>query len=333
MKAAWYTRQGPAHEVLQVGEQPEPHASAGEVRVKLHASGVNPADIYRRAGPNFQMEGPLVIPDSDGAGIVDEVGAGVPSTLLGQRVWLYNGQRNGRVLGTAAEYIALDADLVRELPPGASFIEGACLGIPAMTAHCAVARGAELAGRAVFVSGGAGAVGHYAVQWAKRCGARVVATVSSAEKAAHARVGGADLAVNYRSDDVAAALREFTGGKGLALAVDVDFGANVAMLVPQMAMNGAIAYYATRGNLKPVLAADEFMRRNLSLYGMVLNGAPLALRRRAQDDIVRWLREGERQGGMQHTVSAVFPLARTADAHLAVEAGGKRGTVVVECTK
>lgn len=328
MKAVWYTRQGPAHAVLQFGDQPEPHAGAGEVRVKLHASGINPADVYRRAGQNFPLESALVIPNSDGSGIVDEVGAGAPRALLGQRVWLYNGQRNGRVLGTAAEYIALDADLVRELPQGASFNDGACLGIPAMTAYCAVARGGELKGRAVFVSGGAGAVGHYAVQWAKRFGARVVTTVSSDEKAARAMAAGADLTVNYRTGDVGAALREFSGGKGLAHAVDLDFGVNVAILVPQMAANGSIAYYATKGNPRPVFPADDFMRRNLTLYGMVLNGAPLELRRRAQNDIVRWLQEG----GMKHTVSAVFPLARTADAHQAVEAGGKRGTVVVACS-
>jgi NADPH2:quinone reductase len=340
MKAVWYTRQGPAPEVLQFGEQPEPHAGVGEVRVKLHASGVNPADIYRRAGQHSPMDGGLVIPNSDGAGIVDEVGDGAPRSLLGRRVWLYNGQRNGRVLGTAAEYIALDADLVRELPSGTTFAEGACLGIPAMTAYCAVARSGDLRDRAVFVSGGAGAVGHYAVQWAKRFGARVATTVSSDEKAAHAKAAGADLTVNYRTGDVAAALAEFTGGKGLAHAVDVDFGANVAMLVPLMAANASIAYYATKGNLKPVFAADDFMRRNLALYGMVLNGAPLELRRRAQDDIVRWLkeekreeqREGKGDGPMQHTVAAVFPLSRTADAHQAVEAGGKRGTVVVECS-
>lgn len=328
MKAVWYTRQGPAHEVLQFGERPRPHAGPGEVRVKLAASGINPADIYRRAGHNFPLEGALVIPNSDGAGIVDEVGPGAPRELLGRRVWLYNGQRNGRVLGTAAEFIALDADLVRELPDGTSLTEGACLGIPAMTAYCAVARGGELKGRAVFVSGGAGAVGHYAVQWAKRFGARVVTTVSSAEKAAHARAAGADLAVDYRTADVAAALREFSSSKGLAHAVDLDFGANVAMLVPQMAANGSIAYYATKGNPRPVFPAEEFMRRNLSLYGMVLNGAPLELRHRAQDAIVRWLGEG----GMQHTISTVFPLSRTADAHQAVEGGGKRGTVVVACS-
>jgi NADPH2:quinone reductase len=328
MKAVWYTRQGPAHEVLQLGEQPESHAGPGEVRVKLHASGINPADIYRRAGQNFVMEGALVIPNSDGAGVVDEAGPGAARELIGRRVWLYNGQRNGRVLGTAAEYIALNADLVRELPRNTTYHEGACLGIPAMTAYCAVARGGDLKDRAVFVSGGAGAVGHYAIQWAKRGGAHVVTTVSSPDKAAHAKTAGADLTVNYKTDDVAAAIREFTAGKGLAHAVDLDFGANVALLASQMAAGGSIAYYATKSNLKPVFPADDFMRRNLTLYGMVLNGAPVTLRRRAQDDIVAWLREG----GMRHTISAVFPLARTADAHQAVEAGGKRGTVIVDCT-
>ena len=328
MRAVWYTRQGPAHEVLQFGEQPAPHAAAGEVRVKLHASGVNPADIYRRAGPNFGMDGPLIIPNSDGAGVVDEVGAGADRALMGKRVWLYNGQRNGRVFGTAAQYIALNADLVRELPEKTGFIEGACLGIPAMTAHRAVTAGSEIKDRAVFVSGGAGAVGHYAIQWARRFGARVVTTVSSPEKAAHAKTAGADLTVNYRSEDVTARIREFTGGKGLAHAADLDFGANVGMLVPLMAANGSIAYYATRGNLAPVFPADDFMRRNLTLYGIVLNGVPLTARHRAQDDIASWLEDG----GMQHTVSSVHALANTADAHAAVQSGAKRGTVVVDCT-
>ena len=328
MQAVWYTRQGPPAEVLQFGDQPEPHAAAGQVRVKLHASGVNPADANRRAGRNFALEGPLVIPNSDGAGVVDEVGAGADPALRGRRVWLYNGQRNGRVLGTAAEYIALDADLVRELPDSTSFAEGACLGIPAMTAHCAAAFGGELAGRVVFVSGGAGAVGHYAIQWAKRFGARVVTTVSSPEKAAHARGAGADLVVNYRTEDVAARIRAFTGSAGLGHVVDLDFGGNAAMLVPLMAARGSIAYYATRSNPHPVFPAEDAMRRNLSIQGMVLNGVVLPARQRAQADIVRWLTAG----GMQHTVSSVHPLPRTADAHAAVESGTKRGTVVVDCT-
>ena len=328
MKAVWYTRQGPAAEVPQFGEQPAPHAGPGEVRVRLHASGVNPADMYRRAGINYALEGLLVIPHSDGSGIIDEVGSGVDGKWLNRRVWLYNGQRGGRVAGTAAEYIALDADLVADLPEHTSFTEGACLGIPCMTAHRCVTLGGDLAGRNVLVTGGAGAVGHYAIQWARRCGARVVTTVSSSDKAAHAQAAGAELAVNYRTEDVAARVRVFTGGAGLQHVVDLDFGANLAKFVPLMAVNGSIAYYASRSNLTPVFPAADVMRRNLAIHGVLLNSAPLAARRQAQADIVRWLKEG----GMLHTVSSVHALPRAADAHVAVEAGTKRGTVVVDCT-
>jgi len=328
MKAVWYTRQGPAAEVLQFGEQPAPHAGRGEVRVRLHASGVNPADMYRRAGINYALEGPLVIPHSDGSGVIDEAGAGVDPAWVGRRVWLYNGQRGGRLAGTAAEYIALDADLVSELPGNTSFVEGACLGIPCMTAHRCVTLGGDLSDRNVLVTGGAGAVGHYAIQWARRRGARVMTTVSSRDKAAHAQAAGAELAVNYRTEDVAAQVRAFTSGDGLHHVVDLDFGSNLATFVPLMAVNGSIAYYASRGNLTPVFPAADAMRRNLSIHGVLLNTAPLAARRQAQADIVRWLHEG----GMRHTVSSVHALPRAADAHVAVESGTKRGTVVVDCT-
>ena len=325
MKAAWYTRQGPPAEVMQIGEQPTPHAAAGEVRVRLHASGVNPADANRCVGRTYAMEGPLVIPNSDGSGVVDEVGEGVDAEWLGRRVWIYNGQRGGRLLGTAAEYIALDVDLVSELPDNTGFVEGACLGIPCMTAHRAVTLGGELNGKTVLVTGGAGAVGHYAIQWAKHLGARVITTVSSSQKAMHATGAGADLIVNYRSDDVVASIRELTGGSGVDHVVDVDFGGNLAVTLQVIAPNGSIAYYASRGNVAPVLPAPEIMRRNLSIHGILLNSAPHAARKRAQSDIVQRLRSG----GLLHTVSAVYPLERTADAHAAVEYSPKNGTVVV----
>jgi NADPH:quinone reductase len=191
-----------------------------------------------------------------------------------------------------------------------------------------VTLGGDLGGKTVLVTGGAGAVGHYAIQWARRFGARVIATVSSPEKAAHASAAGADLTVNYRSDDVVARVREHTGGSGVHHVVDVDFGGNLAVTLQVVAPNGSIAYYASRGNAAPVVPAPEIMRRNLAIHGILLNGAPHAARKRAQSDIVQWLREG----GMLHTVSAVYPLARTADAHAAVEYAAKNGTVVVECT-
>jgi NADPH2:quinone reductase len=331
MKAVWYMRQGKPTEVMQFGEQPTPHAGKDEVRVRLQASGVNPADSNRTVGRTYAMEGPLIIPNSDGAGIVDEVGAGVDASWLNRRVWLYNGQRGGRLLGTAAQYITLNVDLVSELPDNTRFVEGACLGIPCMTAHRCVTlfgnAGGDLSGKTVLVTGGAGAVGHYAVQWAKRFGARVVATVSSPEKAAHATAAGADLTINYRSEDVVACLREFTSNTGAHHVVDVDFGGNYATTLPLLAANGSIAYYATKGNVTPAITAPELMRKNVSIHGVLLNGVPHAARQRAQRDIVQWLKEG----GMQHTVSAVYPLPRTGDAHEAVEFQTKRGTVVVDC--
>jgi NADPH2:quinone reductase len=328
MRAVWYTRQGVPAEVMQFGEQPAPLAGPGEVRVRLHASAVNPADSNRCVGRTYAMEGPLVIPNSDGSGVVDEIGAGVNAAWLGQRVWLYNGQRGGRLLGTAAEYIALDVDLVSPLPDNTSFAEGACLGIPCMTAHRCVTLGGDLAGKSVLVTGGAGAVGNYAIQWARRFGARVITTVSSPEKAVHAVAAGADATVNYRNEDVVARARDFTAGKGVQHVVEVDFGGNLAVTLQIVAPNGSIAYYASRGNVAPVLSAPEVMRRNLTIHGVLLNGAPHAARRRAQSDIVQWLREG----GMYHTISAVYPLARTADAHAAVEYAPKHGTVIVDCT-
>ncbi len=327
MKAAWYTQQGKPAEVIQFGEQPTPHAGANEVRVRLLASAVNPADTNRTVGRSYAMEGALMIPNSDGAGVVDEVGAGVDSAWLNRRVWLYNGQRGGRLLGTAAQYIALNVDLVAALPENTRFDEGACLGIPCMTAHRCITLGGDLAGTTVLVTGAAGAVGHYAVQWAKRFGARVVATVSSPEKAAHAKAAGADVTVNYRSEDVVARVRDFTADSGVQHVVDVDFGGNLATTLPLLNINGSIAYYATQGNPTPTITAPALMRKNLSIHAVLLNGAPHAARKRAQNDIVQWLKEG----GMQHTVSAVFPLARTAEAHEAVAFQAKLGTVIVDC--
>lgn len=333
MKASWYTQQGKPTEVIQYGEQPTPHAGPGEVRLRLHASAVNPADTNRTVGRSYAMEGPLIIPNSDGAGVVDEVGPGVDAAWLKRRVWLYNGQRGGRLLGTAAEYIALNVDLVSELPDNTNYHEGACLGIPCMTAHrCVTLFGngsGDLKGKTVLVTGGAGAVGHYAVQWAKRFGARVIATVSSPEKAAHAQAGGAHFTVNYRSEDVVARVREFTSNAGVDHVVDVDFGGNLPVTLPLMVVNGSIAYYATKGKPMPTIPAPELMRKNLSVHGVLLNSAPLAARQRAQRDIVAWLREGD----IRHTVSEVFPLARTADAHEAVEYRPKLGTVVVDCIR
>jgi NADPH2:quinone reductase len=325
MRAVWYDRQGAADEVLFCGELPTPEAGHGEVRVRLEASGVNPSDTYRRRGPPA-MEYPRVVTNSDGAGVVDQVGPGVPERWLGKRVWLYNGQRNGRWQGTAAEYIALSADLVTELADHVSFTEGATLGVPGMTAHRCVFVGGPVQGKTLLVTGGAGAVGHYAVQLATWAGARVIATVSSPEKAERARAGGAAHVIDYRREDVAASVLDITGGVGIDHIVEVDFGGNLAAALRCVRINGSIAVYATNGDREPRVLVRDLMQKNLAVYSMSLAGVPHPDRRRAQSDIAAWTTTP----GCILSVAARFQLYETAAAHKAVEAGGKVGTVVVE---
>ena len=211
MKAVWYERTGAAPDVLTFGEMPTPEAGPGEVRVRLHASGVNPADVGRRAGSYRAMEFPRVIPNSDGAGIVDQVGDGVTRLHIGQRVWLYQRPaQRPRLRHRGRIYRARRAP--GDAVAGRFVVRaGATLGIPCMTAWCCLFGDGPIAGQTVLVTGGAGAVGHYAVQLAKGGGARVIATISSPQKAEQARLAGADLVINYKSEDVVAKAMAFTG--------------------------------------------------------------------------------------------------------------------------
>jgi NADPH2:quinone reductase len=324
MRAVWYDRQGPADEVIVTGELPTPEPGTGQVRVRLEASGVNPSDTYRRRGA-VPAEYPRVIPNSDGAGVIDKVGELVPARWIGRRVWLYNGQRNGRWMGTAAEFIALDVDLVSELPDEVSFSEGATLGIPGMTAHGCVFAAGPVQGKRLLVTGGAGAVGHYAVQLAVWAGAEVIATVSSEAKAERARAGGAAHVVNYRVENVAERVAEITRGAGVDHVVDVDLGGNLAATLGAVREHGSIAYYATNGALRAEIDLRALMARNLTVRGFVLPSSPHADRKRAQQDIAAFIRSPRRM----LSVAGEFPLYQTAAAHLSVEAGGKVGTVVV----
>lgn len=326
MRAAWYERLGPAREVLEVGETDTPDPGPGELRIRLAASAVNPSDVKRRVGHNYALEHPRVIPNSDGAGIVDAVGPAVADDWIGRRVWLYNGQRGGRAFGTAAEYIALAENLATELPDGVRFAEGACLGIPAMTAHRCVFGDGPVERRTLLVSGGAGAVGHYAVQLAKWGGARVVATVSGDAKAADARAAGADAVVNYREPDAADRILRATDGAGVDRIVEVAFGANMPVTERVLKNNGSMSVYAADGGEVDPFPFRFFLTHNVTLQFVLLNGIPLAARDQARRDITRWLAEGR----PVHRIAGVFPLDRIAEAHEAVERGDKRGTVIVQ---
>lgn len=326
MRAVWYDRQGPAREVLTLGDLPDPVAGQGQVLIAVRASGVNPSDVGMRGGASgAPMAYPRVVPHSDGAGVVEAVGPGVAASWLGKRVWFYNGQRNGRAFGAAAQLIELDVDLVRELPEAVSFEEGATLGIPCMTAHRALFLAGPVQGRTVLVTGGAGAVGHYAVQLARWAGATVIATVSGDEKAERARAGGAHHVINYRTQDVAARVRELTGGQGVHHVVEVDFGGNAATTLASVRLNGSMAYYATKGDREPAIPAGALMGLNLSISGVYLPVSPHEARRRAQDDITHWTRSAS----PILSVAGTYGLEECAAAHEAVEAGTKVGTVVV----
>ncbi len=325
MRAAWYEAVGPAAEVIRIGELPDPEPGPGEVLVRVKASGVNPHDVKKRRGARGGPEYPRVIPHHDGAGIVERVGPGVPPERVGQRVWLYNAQWR-RPFGTAAEYVALPSALAVPLPAGTGFAEGACLGIPAMTAHRCVFADGSVYGRTVLVAGGAVAVAGYAIQFAKGAGAEVISTVSSDEKAAAAREAGADHVVNYRREDVAARVREITGGEGVDRIVEVDFGRNLPLDRAIIKPNGTIVAYASEGEREPVLPFYPMMFAGITVRLVLVFMMPAPALEQAAADITRALARGR----LRHRIAARFRLEELAAAHEAVEAGRLVGKAVVE---
>ncbi len=244
MRAAYYERNGTAREVLQIGELATPHAGPGEVRVKLATSGVNPSDVKSRQGTTRKIAFPRVIPHSDGAGVIDEVGSGVPQSRLGERVWVWNGQWK-RAFGTAAEFIVLPAPQAAPLPAGISFEIGACLGIPAMTAIHAVGLANTSADTTLLVSGGAGAVSQYVIQFAKAKKAKVITTVSSPEKADIARKAGADQIIDYKKESVGERVMEITGKHGVDAVIELDLTANAKLIPAVLRPKGSVIIYGT----------------------------------------------------------------------------------------
>lgn len=324
MLAAWYEKNGAAREVLRYGEQPDPLPGKGEVRVRLRASAVNPSDVKARAGSRPVIP-PRVIPDSDGAGEIDRVGAGVPRRRLRQRVWVYNGQWQ-RPFGTSAQYIVLPSAQAVALPRKVSYAEGACLGIPVMTAHRCLFADGPVRGRNVLVTGGAGVVGHYAVQLARWAGARVIASVSTEEKAAHAKQAGAHAVINYHSEDVASRLRELTGGEGIDRVVDVEFGVNLPGYAKALHPDAVVATYASMRVREPQLPFYDLMRLNFTLRLVFVYTMLKSAKTRALADIARWLAAGR----PKFAIAARFPLNEIVAAHELVESGNKIGHVILD---
>ena len=326
MLAAFYDRVGPAREVLAIGERPRPEPGPGEVRVRLACSGVNPSDVKTRAGTRSRtLPFAEIIPHSDGAGTIDAVGAGVDAARVGQRVWVWNGAW-GRAHGTAAQWIALPSAQAVALPDSTDFAAGACLGIPALTACHAVLGQGGVAGRRVLVAGGAGAVGHYAVQMARLAGAaQVIATVSSAEKAAVARAAGADAVVDYRREDTVARVAELTGGRGIERVIEVDVAANAGIDFALLAPGGEIVVYGS-GQPEIALPFVPAIVKNVRVQFFIVYHLAPADRAQATSALTRWLELGV----LVHAIAQRLPLARIVEAHERVESGAAVGNVVVD---
>ncbi|MBM3490531.1 MAG: NADPH:quinone reductase [Alphaproteobacteria bacterium] len=327
MRAGWYERNGPAREVLRLGEMPAVEPGPGEVRVRLHASGINPSDVKGRAGLTRKIAFPRVIPQSDGAGVIEAVGAGVPAARLGQKVWTFNAQWQ-RPFGTAAETVTLPASTAPPLPAGLDYAAGACLGIPVMTAHRCLFADGPVDGLNVLVTGGAGVVGHYAVQLAKWGGAKtVIATVSSEAKAQAAREAGADHVINYRSEDVGERALALTAGAGVDRIVDVDFGANLAASQQAIRNGGAIGLYASTGVPEPALPVYPFMFKNVTVRFVLVYNMSDAAKAQAVADIDKWASGGR----ARFLIARHFALERLVEAHEFVEAGDRKiGHVVLD---
>ncbi len=325
MKAAFYTEQGPAGQVLRVGEQPAPEPGQGEVRVRLRASGVNPSDWkVRRGGFGRSLGFPLIIPHSDGAGDIDAVGEGVPKSRIGERVWIWNGQWK-RAFGTAAEYIAVPSEQAVKLPDNAGYEEGATFGIPALTALHAIRLAEAGPGRSLLIHGGAGAVAFYAIQFAKRRGARVLTTISGEAKAKAALRAGADCAINYRGQDIGEKVREVTGGRGVDAVVDMDFAGNAKLLPKVLRPKGTVVIYGTSA-AEAAIPALWLMQNSATLRLFLVYELSHEDRMAAIAELEAALSENR----LRYNIGLRLPLARIAAAHEALENFSVIGNVVLD---
>jgi len=322
MRAAWYEEQGPAREVLTVGDMPAPMPGPGEVRVRIAVSGVNPGDVKKRQDAfGYGMPYPRVIPHSDGAGHVDQLGDGVSSEWLGRRVWCY-GAQSYRPFGTAAEYTVVPVERAVPLPEGVPMDQGACLGIPGITAHRAVHVASPVPGRTVLVQGGVGAVGLCAVQLAYRAGAHVIATVRSSSDESTARRAGAHDVLGT-GEDLIEGVRA-RAPNGVDHIVEVAFGANIATDVELLAPGGSIATYATDVAL-PGIPFWPLVFKNVHLFFLGSDDFPSEAKVAAARDLNAALEAG--WSGFE--IAERVPLADIARAHELVEHPSRRGRVVV----
>ena len=325
MQAALYRKFGAAREVLELCDLDAPEPGPGEVLVRLHTSAINPSDVKKRAGafPDLLDEG-FIIPNSDGAGVIEAVGDGVDKNRKGERVWVYQAQHERR-FGTAAEYVAISSNCAPRLTEDAGFDTGACLGIPAMTAHRAVFADGDVEGQVLLVMGGAGRVGHYAIQWAHQAGATVVSTASNPDDKEACLSAGADHVVDHRAEDFARQVLGANGNKPIDRVIDLEFGTNLPVSIAVLKTGGTIAAYGSARNPEPVLPFYKMMYKDLTLHTIIVYAMPDS----AKDHAVADINSALSHGSLQHRVAHSMPLADIAAGNEIVEGGEVRGAVIL----
>ena len=323
MQAVWYEANGAAVDVLVCGEMPVPAPGAGEVLVRLHASGVNPSDVKARAGSR-PMGFPRIIPHSDGAGTVEAVGGGVDPAMAGLRVFVRNGQWRC-AFGTAAQFIAVDAGCVHPLPDNVGFETGAALGIPALTAAYAVLKDGPVAGQTILVHGGNGSVARLAVQIAVDCGATVLATTGDMAGAGRITAAGAARVFDYRDPDLVTAVMAAAGTTGVTRIIDPECGMNIATSIDIIDEKGVIVGYGSVQRPTPELPFLKMMFKNITLSSILvylLEAEEAAAYAAIIGDMLT-------RQVLDVPVHEILPLDQAVRAHQLIEAGNRTGAVIL----
>ena len=325
MKAVWYTKAGKAADVLQIGELDDPMPVAGEVLVKIKASGINPSDVKIRAGARGELQFPRVIPHSDGGGEIVDVGEGVDKNRIGERVWIWNGAF-GRADGTCAELISLPEFQAVKINNDVSYESAACMGIPASTAYYGLLANGPIKDKTVLISGGAGAVGFYGIQIAKLSGANVITTISNDEKAEIANNAGADKVINYKNENVLEEIMKYTGNDGVDRILEVEFGGNLPINEKIIKPNGIISAYGSMAEMEPKLPFYNLMFKGVKIDTYLI----YSINQRFRKEIIEGLSKKLNANSLKHMVSQTFSIDDIVEAHEIMESGSIIGNIVIK---
>jgi NADPH2:quinone reductase len=326
MLAGFYSQFGTAKGVLQVEEIMIPQLTKGQVLVRLFNSGVNPSDYKMRLGSR-PLTGPFQIPGSDGAGIIEQVGDGVSKERIGERVWVFNAAFH-RQFGTSAQFTIVEDWMAQDLPANLSYAQGACLGIPVMTAYRCLFSDGPIQGKTIYIVGGAGVVAHYAIQLAKWGGAKVITSVSSDEKALTAKAAGADEIIHYQQQNVVDRILQITNQEGVDRIIEVDFGTNIKTCHQILKAGGVSVMYAFVSQPELPIPIMNLMAKNITLKFTLV----YSISEKEREEVLLGIKQWLKQTKPIFNIAQQFSLTDIIQAHELVESGKKIGHVLLEIT-